>query len=296
MGAESFERGHPHEEFSPFEIEEFADAIFSIFTKRRLMAMMAVYLDESGTHGSSPIITVGGYLAPVVQWKHFQSKWKAALQKEGIGYFHMTDFENRRGQFEGWTEERKVPFFQKLSKILLSHVTLGVAMAVVIDDYNTAIPLEHREGVHPYTFCAMECMRQIRWWTDQQGIRDPIAYVLEDGGPNPGEILRGKRQLESDSKLREAYRYSSLTHCDKRAMIQLQAADILAYETWKQSQRIYKGERDKELRKSIQQLLPPQKRYFTRYYDKTVLTYWLETVIGRGENRLSDEDENEASQ
>jgi hypothetical protein len=37
-------------------------------------------------------------------------KWKAALQRHGVQLFHMKDFENRHGEFEGWDETRKRAF------------------------------------------------------------------------------------------------------------------------------------------------------------------------------------------
>jgi hypothetical protein len=150
---------------SYIKIDEFADAIFSIFEKERLMAMMSVYLDESGTHDQSPIVVVGGYVASVVQWKHFQAKWSAALKEEEISCFHMNKFESSVGEFEGWTEERKRPFFQKLSQIILRHVSFGIGMAVVKKDYE-GFSLEYRKGISPRTFGVLQCIRQLRWWAE----------------------------------------------------------------------------------------------------------------------------------
>jgi hypothetical protein len=102
---------------------------------------------------------------------------------------------------------------------------------------------------------------------------------LEDGGPRPGEILDSKKHIESDKQLRKLYRFGSLTFAEKKKFLQLQAADILSYEMWKQSMRIHKGEQGRDLRMSLQLLLPPQKPYYSAYYDKDKLGEWLRIVM-----------------
>jgi len=73
------------------------------------MAFLAGYFDESGTHDDSSIVVVAGVVSSTQQWLKFDRKWRNALDAENLSTFHMTDFENRQGQFKDWPLEKKRP-------------------------------------------------------------------------------------------------------------------------------------------------------------------------------------------
>lgn len=50
-------------------------SIFPFDAREKLMVMLTVYADESGTDGRSPIVAVGGYVSEVPQWDDFQKAW-----------------------------------------------------------------------------------------------------------------------------------------------------------------------------------------------------------------------------
>jgi hypothetical protein len=68
---------------------------------------VTAFFDESGHSASSRVVAMGGALAGPKQWAEVRRKWEAALGKFGVNVFHMTDFENRQGEFRGWDEIRK---------------------------------------------------------------------------------------------------------------------------------------------------------------------------------------------
>ncbi len=45
----------------------------------RYMTVLNAYFDDSGTHGSSPIVTVAGFFATASQWFDFDKKWNRVL-------------------------------------------------------------------------------------------------------------------------------------------------------------------------------------------------------------------------
>lgn len=89
-----------------------------------LVAMVWGYFDESGEHdkctGHFTRLTIAGAIAPCEVWQIFSARWKVILQKAGITtMFHMVDFENRRGPFVGWSEEkRRIVLNQLLDEII----------------------------------------------------------------------------------------------------------------------------------------------------------------------------------
>jgi hypothetical protein len=72
-------------------------AVFKVYFK--------VYMDESGTHDHSPVLTVGAYFARPREWQAWTKRWNVA--KRPIKIFHSVDCQNLHGEFEGWSPEER---------------------------------------------------------------------------------------------------------------------------------------------------------------------------------------------
>jgi hypothetical protein len=71
------------------------------------MALIHLYLDESGHSAEHPFVVVAGLIGMADQWEGFKDRWDAILAEHDVDEFHMTDFEARRGKFKSWSEDRK---------------------------------------------------------------------------------------------------------------------------------------------------------------------------------------------
>jgi hypothetical protein len=67
---------------------------------------VTAFFDESGHSASTRVVAMGGAIAGPKQWKSVRESWQSTLEKFGVEVFHMTDFENRRGEFRDWDENR----------------------------------------------------------------------------------------------------------------------------------------------------------------------------------------------
>src|SRR2546423_288143 len=63
-----------------------------------IVVVLRIYMDESGLHHGSPVVTVGGYYGRPKAWKAFTREWNAA--KRPIEIFHSADCANLKGEFE----------------------------------------------------------------------------------------------------------------------------------------------------------------------------------------------------
>ena len=61
--------------------------------------MLEAYLDESGTHGGSPVMCVAGYLIGSAQCSRFQVNWDEFIGRFGLDYFHMAECAHGTGAF-----------------------------------------------------------------------------------------------------------------------------------------------------------------------------------------------------
>lgn len=237
------------------------------------MAFFNAYFDESGKDNSR-ILTLAGYIATKEQWDEFAREWSAVLKDEGVKIFHMKDFENGYGEFkeeDGWTRERKIAVQKKLIGIINRRTNIGIFSSVDLPDYEECMRGWRREYYGtPYTFLVKNCLSQVSLWAMHFRRREPIAYVIEHGAGYNHEINEAFRAAFANDIKREMMRLGSLTFETKQRAIQLQAADMLAYEAWKDvcNSGLAPDKRRKR-RKSFELMLT--KAMSWTFYDKTEL-------------------------
>lgn len=218
------------------------------------MAMLAAYFDESGTHANSPVVAVAGYVAPVSEWLRFENEWRFFLKEAGVDYFRMSEFENRQGPFANWNKDKRIDVLTKLLKTIQFRIHLGVGAATVIQDFE-AVAHKFNPPCSAYAFSIVQCLNFVGEWADECGHTQPIAYYFENGAGYNSEIDFWRQRILNKETTKRRYRFGSLTVIDKRDFPPLQAADILAYESYKEMCNFHlKGETPLPLRKSFELL------------------------------------------
>lgn len=210
------------------------------------------YFDASGTHDdldkqgrSSPAVTLAGYLATPKQWQSFDRDWKERLDRDNLPYFHAASFVAQTDVFKNrgeWPKERRDALYQDLIRIIYGNVTYGIGMAVRRADYDRvigAIPLARKVFGSPYTFCSYMCLMTGRDWAQGANYKDSIKYIFEDGDEFISEALDAHTRACKEDNTREFYNFSvgGLTFEDGMKVRPLQAADILAYELYREEKR-----------------------------------------------------------
>jgi hypothetical protein len=87
------------------------------------MLVLDAYFDETG-HGddaNTRFLGIAGVLARAEAWKKVESKWKEALDSEGLPYFHMREYSFSVGPFKSWgkDENRRRKIYGALWDIIL---------------------------------------------------------------------------------------------------------------------------------------------------------------------------------
>lgn len=215
-------------------IRKLARIAFPHTATERWMCMFTVYLDESGTHGKSPVVVVAGYLSTDDQWAKFSEEWQSVLQDYKLDCFHMTDFENRKGPFKTLTNAERFRLLEKLIAFIKIRQRIGLAVAFHASDYKEIVEEFQDEPIKkPYSFCALLIMVVLKNWLITRRHNEVIAYVYESGALHAGEIMSGYQYWTTHEPYATELRAGSLTFGSKSDLVPLQAADILAYETWK---------------------------------------------------------------
>jgi hypothetical protein len=227
------------------------------------MVMLAVYFDESGTGDTSPVLSVGGYVATVDKWRRFDREWRHFLDEEKIGFLHMTDLENFQKQFSGFGPNDKKRLLQRAHYLIQSTGAVGIAGSVCRKEFkDIVIPDKYAFGKIGSSYClaAQTAMLKVGMWARSTGHTDPIRYVFAnlqstvDGIKVKGELINLLDDFKVKAKTRERLFLGDYSFEEMKDIRPLQAADIHAYEVTKYLHRTI-GVTDRPHRKSMAHLM-----------------------------------------
>jgi hypothetical protein len=121
---------------------------------------VTAFFDESGHSASTRTVAMGGAMTTPKRWGNLRVKWKAALQRHGVQLFHMKDFENRHGEFEGWSETRRRELLTELFEAITDFPLIVIGAAVVVDDFNKLSAECRKRIMDPWYLCYHSCFHQ----------------------------------------------------------------------------------------------------------------------------------------
>jgi len=214
---------------------------------------MKVFLDESGTHEGSRAVAVAGYLISDDNQARLQVEWAEVLAKWNVKELHMREFVPPHGKYAGMTGEEKIALFSELIATIHKYCVLGVGGAVEMNEFMRTIYARNQQKAPqmvntPYEWCVRYCVVQVSQWGKENGFEGPIDYVLDDGGGSKEGILR--MLTETSPEVESEHRIGSVTFADSVVHPGLQCADLLAYEMYKEMDRVL-SESPRSSRKSF---------------------------------------------
>jgi hypothetical protein len=193
----------------------------------RVVAVVKLYLDDSGTNIQSPSVLIGGLAARPMQWRRFERSAEPFLTSRGIEVLHAKDFHDRDGPFKGWNREEKLSFARELGALFVEHKCVGCFMAAHKKNYaaargaRTDLPAD-------VSHCLVDLVRHIM---ADGGLRrfimtDGLTIAVERGNKNDGGM-----QHAHDTVLVPKYgdllrSFALVPKTDSRA---IQCADFLAF-------------------------------------------------------------------
>jgi hypothetical protein len=202
-------------------------------------------MDETG-HSDDPALHfagMAGFVAPFEKWLAFEKEWQPTLDYYNLREpFHMKDFAHSLGQFVDWKDkkERRKELFGKLVSIIRKTEAKPIGAIVSLEAYES-LHEEQRKNFHsPYMFAFQQCTRgmaleglgtlanervsMIYSYNQEYGAIQTTPYSADQAGNAERLWYEIKRQTDFGRWMGS---YASSTPGDT---IQLQAADIIAYE------------------------------------------------------------------
>lgn len=194
---------------------------------------LAAYFDASGTHHGSSVMAFAAYVADVDQWQRFDAEWRDMLNRYELKVFHMTDCESLLGEFKGWTVQKKKTFLSSVVAKILLRARFGFSYSVNLHHFAEIIGGRYEDRLgNPFVFCLGGLLREIAYWCDTRQISEDIAYFIEQGDDQNQYVASLMATAQEQENL-QRFRVRSWTFGSKVAHTPLQAADFLAFESYK---------------------------------------------------------------
>jgi hypothetical protein len=256
--------------------------------RKRVTVALKAYFDESGTHWGGPnaakVFVLCGYIATEDVWdKQFEGKWHDMLQKPEItpklSFFHAEDVEGRGSKrFRKITQRERDHLKTSAFNIVVNSGMLGVGVAVELEPFSRLVVADPKVcraiPGNPYMF-AFNCVVIETLMLADAFIgesKEKIAFIFE----NHPQWSIYAHQMYNDFKVSKKWpkekrdRLGTPAFEDKKEFKPLQAADHLAYETYR-----YMKNRNAPLRPAMTRFLSWQQHH-GRYFDERLLREFIE--------------------
>jgi len=195
------------------------------------------FFDDSGTHAGSLVTAIGGCVARAEQWSAFAPAWRRVLDDFDVSFFHSTDLANSQEQFNGWDDSKKRSFIAELARVMGGYAKTAIVGLIVLNDYSIVPEWARKTAAfgNEYNFCFQMCVGLTMNWID--GLNPPM--------PNGDQVaFTFDQRPKGEAITRDAYFYikksrdpndrmGTLAFADKKRVLPLQAADFVAYESYK---------------------------------------------------------------
>jgi hypothetical protein len=218
-------------ERSAFEI--LSAALFHDSSRARSFMVMTGYFDESGTHKSSSIVLVAGFLANVEKWAEYEHDLQTLNNEYGVTKFHAKEWRQRKGDFQKWPITKRAAYNSRFLRLADDHLSCGFATLVKRDHYekiyhSVKFPKRARPDT-AYGLCfRIALLKSFLFARDRQ--QDwPVNIVVESGNKNIGDAIKVFDDIKSQMppQHRDLFGYFSIG--DKIQCPPLAVADALAY-------------------------------------------------------------------
>lgn len=237
-------------DFTP--IEHLLCVLHNSGSKYRRIFMLKAFMDESG-HSDDPacnFVGMGGIVADENAWISFDGAWRNALNDFIGGQpFHMKDFVRipAAGMYEGWKEEKRRMFLDRLVKAILESGCKFVGCVVSVPDFNQ-LPIACKTSlIDPY-YIAFQTVTRGASLIAENGMLSPpgeVGLVYSQQKEYGTEGLGRAQQLWHTLQREADYGkwMAAYSSADPKKVFGLQAADLFAYELTQEYEHFFENPR-----------------------------------------------------
>lgn len=159
-------------------------------------------------------------------------RWRKMLHHHCIAAFHMSELEGYLGEYKGWTRIQREAL---LSDAFLCLKDLWIApfgAVVIVEQYRDLPQIAQLAFMDPWFICFQMCVREVigttMWYRDDPTPGDKIALFHDRQVEYQGRAVSAFHFIKDSWS--SGHRLGSITSAATSDVIQLQVADLVAYE------------------------------------------------------------------
>ena len=201
-----------------------------------------LFLDVSGKEHQHRAVTAAGYVASDPQWEEFERAWRAVLADAGAPVFHATEFfsGNRAFAHLDTRTASHAALAARFARACYEHLPNGFAYTIDAPAFDAQMTEVMRRVKTPTSrlrastlAISAVCNRIAQRCLPKEG---PRATMFLEDGDGTGEALAWLRHLV---RIGEPWTAAYVAfEAIPKASIGAQAADYLAYESWREATRV----------------------------------------------------------
>lgn len=215
--------------------------------------MLNAYFDETGHSRDLPqrFNGMAGIAAPADHWEVFEKKWKSTLKEFHIPYFHMKDFAHSLNVFEDWKgkESKRRKLLGKLWAHIESTYSMPVGASIPMDAFRSFTEEQQKLFIDPYYLGFLSVMGFLTGFMEHVGLAssEKVALIFSDQVEFKGrartiyadatKTLQDSLSMQNATRVMKSRTLTPIFQ-DMRKVVALQAADIAAYEVFKEHERL----------------------------------------------------------
>jgi hypothetical protein len=196
--------------------------------------VIGAFFDDSGTHGDSSLVAMGGLLGTDPQWDEFVERWAEILKapvpdKPRLPQFHMAPCRIGAGDFADYSPAERDHITYRFRQVILEGGLFTVASVVDKVAWNELVTGEIAEQLEgPLSYSFFKCIETVMSIVRLRRPGEPVTFFFDEGTkPRLGDFAN-YIELRKD----QYPEIERILFCPVRKVIPLQGADMMAYHSY----------------------------------------------------------------
>ncbi|MGA2389584.1 MAG: DUF3800 domain-containing protein [Candidatus Sulfotelmatobacter sp.] len=221
--------------------------------------MVEAYMDESGIHDGAHVCVIAGYWGSEKKWNRFEKRWPAILKganEPTLREFHSVNFWNSKGERHGvfarWSDTKADKFIANLIACIVETKIFPTSAMLVMEEWGKLNKDERKFLTGGYynpvlkKWATPGAPNKPYFWPFKFAIANPaihckpglhVHYTFDLNKQFKNHAVNLYALLKNDPKLTVRHRLGALDlECSEKA-VGLQAADLLAWQTYQFGKR-----------------------------------------------------------
>ncbi len=203
-----------------------------------IVAVLEFKFDESYDNRS---MALAGWLAEESEWRRLESQWQRCLDRQNakhrqdqqITRFHATYLNGYKEEYANWTKEMSEEFCGKLVNLICRRQIGGVCLGLDMEAVKNVFPEgDPNRKDSMYVLCMKQLMVELGHIMRESFDGDQVM-LIHDHSSWDDKVIAGYNMMVDDLRWESRRVFHSITTLTWKQSVGLQAADLIAYETFK---------------------------------------------------------------